>query len=133
MHDALTIRDDIGPTLDESADAIASAYFDWLDRKVPLVSARRDRSGARLSSLGLPLLRLAEPREEAREVAFPIEGGLLGLPGGEFVIALENDGRAVMILRAFQPRLPMWLYRMTQLGVHRLVCVRFGAYRARRR
>ncbi len=79
---------------------------------------------ARHWSLGcgpLRLLRFGEPEFSEGAWTWPIRGGLLaGRAGGSFGFGWRH-GRLVGFVRDYLPRLPVPLYRRTQLPLHRLL------------
>ena len=69
----------------------------------------------------LELLRLGGARVTRHAVEWPIEGGILArASGGRFRIEAK-DGRMVVSVEGYRPRLPLPLYRVTQLPIHHLL------------
>jgi len=67
------------------------------------------------------MLRFGPPSVSGTAVEWPIEGGwTAGAPGGTWRIA-ASDGHLVASVAGYRPRLPRWLYTLTQLPVHRLL------------
>ncbi|GAC1475888.1 MAG: hypothetical protein PVSMB3_16450 [Candidatus Dormibacteraceae bacterium] len=67
------------------------------------------------------LLRFGPPRVTAHAVEWPIEGGLLTRArGGRFRLDARG-GRVVAAVEDYRPRLPLPLYRLTQLPIHHLL------------
>jgi len=65
-------------------------------------------------------------------VSWPVEGGLAaGTTGGKWSIS-ASGGRLVASLEGYTPRIPVPLYRLTQLPIHHLV-MRLHLLRARGR
>jgi hypothetical protein len=66
----------------------------------------------------LELLRFGPAETAAQSVSWPIEGGLLAAaPGGRLDLR-STDGRLVATVVGYRPRLPLSLYKLTQLQVH---------------
>ncbi len=69
----------------------------------------------------LTLLRFGPAEDTADGVRWPIQGGLLAArPGGEIGLRWI-DGRLEARVCGYTPRLPMPVYRLTQLPIHRTV------------
>jgi hypothetical protein len=69
----------------------------------------------------LELLRFGRARVTQASVQWPIEGGLLArAPGGRLRIELLHS-RLVASVEGYQPRLPRFLYVLTQLPIHHLL------------
>jgi hypothetical protein len=72
----------------------------------------------------LELLRLGRARVTRHAVEWPIEGGILArAPGGRFRFEakkIQHTGRLVALVEGYSPRLPVPLYRVTQLPIHYL-------------
>jgi hypothetical protein len=67
------------------------------------------------------LVRFGEAFADDAGWHWPIAGGLIvARPGGQFSIAWEA-GRLVSTIEGYSPRLPVPLYRLTQLHLHHLV------------
>jgi hypothetical protein len=109
-------------------DELDADYFAWLNRALPLVRAVARPDGVSLSVLGIPLIRLGPAQSRTRELFRPILGGWLAHPGGEMAFR-DEGGRVVMAVRSYEPRLPRWVYRLTQMPAHRIVVSRFAAAR----
>ena len=121
---------------------VAAEYTRWLPRFVrPLVLVRSEGPRVLLGARGLarPLLVL-EPRADRSSPdrsLFEISGGLLaGQPTASGIPRLEfrttPDGAHVLAaVQDFHPRLPWWLYRLTQARLHALVMWAFGRHLAR--
>jgi hypothetical protein len=74
-----------------------------------------------LSLGGVELLRFGRPAVSAGAVEWPIAGGwTVGAPGGTWRLE-ARDGHLVARVDGYRPRLPRWLYSITQLPVHRLL------------
>jgi uncharacterized protein YbjT (DUF2867 family) len=119
------------------AERVARAYEAWLPRFVrPLVRVEREGPHLRLAARGLarPLLVLEHQaaRSGADRALLEVRGGLLagpavGNPRLEF--RLTPDGAHVLAaVQDFQPRLPWWLYRITQAQLHARVMGAFGRH-----
>jgi hypothetical protein len=66
------------------------------------------------------MLRLGDAKVTPHAVEWAIEGGILaGAPGGRFRIEAAR-GRLVASVEDYRPRLPLPLYRLTQLPIHHL-------------
>jgi uncharacterized protein YbjT (DUF2867 family) len=122
------------------AERVAHEYVSWLPRFVrPLVRVRHEGERVLLGAPGLarPLLTLEHQPERggADRALFEIRGGLLaGPPAGNprLEFRLAPDGAHVLAaVQDFRPRLPWWLYRLTQARLHALVMWAFGRHLAR--
>lgn len=124
------------------AERVAREYIAWLPRLArPLLRVELAAPEVRLGLRGVaaPLLTLAaEPgRSSPGRALFSISGGLLagpatGVPRLEF--RTTPDGAAVLAaVQDYRPRLPWWLYRLTQARLHALVMWAFGRHLARQR
>lgn len=110
--------------------ALERGYYRW----VPIISAgtavpRWSSEGPdgplaiRCWPLGWPVAIAMGPPEVVpeRRRARPVLGGLLAHPGGEMALELEPAPGGTVLraaLRGFRPRMPWWLYRRTQVGLH---------------
>jgi hypothetical protein len=73
----------------------------------------------------LTLLAFGDPKYDGRAWTWPITGGLLARrPGGTLRYGW-CDGELVSVVDGYQPRLPAFLYRLTQVPVHRVLTRRF--------
>ncbi len=90
---------------------LTSRYTGWLVRGIPW----RFRLGP------LELITFSEPEETATGVRWPITGGLLTATPGGWVGLEWAGGELRGYLAGWAPRLPMPLYRVTQLLVHHAV------------
>ncbi|MCA9503894.1 MAG: NAD(P)H-binding protein [Spirochaetaceae bacterium] len=113
---------------------LAEDYPRWLEGAAPTL-LRVEREGDRLEMTLRPLRRALLVLERRRDAdgrqVFRVTGGLLarrdarGEPRLEFRVT--PDGRhALIALQDFEPRLPWWLYAVTQAPLHRAV---MAAYR----
>jgi hypothetical protein len=69
----------------------------------------------------LELLRFGRARVTSEAVEWPIEGGILARSaGGSFRIE-SAGGRLTASVDGYRPRLPLPLYAVTQLAVHRVI------------
>jgi hypothetical protein len=80
----------------------------------------------------LEILKYGNPKVTRAGVEWPIEGGLAaGAPGGSFAVRAVR-GRLVATLEGYRPRIPVFLYALTQLPIHHTV-TRLHLLRARGR
>jgi hypothetical protein len=80
----------------------------------------------------LEILRFGRPKTTRTGVDWPVEGGLAaGAAGGHWSIS-ASGGRLVASLEGYRPRLPRFIYALTQLPIHHLV-MRLHLLRARGR
>lgn len=115
---------------------VAEEYPRWLERAAPwLLRIETDEDEVRmgLRPLGRTLLVLGRVREapEPGRYLLRVKGGWLARPEPQGDPRLEfrqtPDGRHVLAaLQDFEPRLPWWLYAVTQAPLHLLV---MAAYR----
>nr|ACU26481.1 predicted nucleoside-diphosphate-sugar epimerase [uncultured bacterium HF186_25m_13D19] len=117
---------------------VADEYFRWLARKMRgLIHITRSEDGQEIQFVfrltGQPLLglrRLAHRSGPDREVMLVTEG-LLARTTERGRLEFRNvlgDRTLIAALHDFVPRLPWWIYRVTQGTFHRWVMVRFGAH-----
>jgi len=97
---------------------LRDTYLDDIRRlTLGLVQARADS----LFLGPLELLRFGRARVTSTAVEWPIEGGILAREaGGRFRIA-SNGGRLTASVEGYRPLLPLPLYAVTQLAVHRVI------------
>lgn len=110
---------------------VAHEYPKWLERFMPWLIAvdnSEDRITLRLRTLNkeLLVLRIGDHTSETDRVILHVEGGLLAADNAEGSPRLEfrrtPDGHNVLAaLQDFAPRLPWWLYSLTQAPLHRAV------------
>jgi uncharacterized protein YbjT (DUF2867 family) len=114
------------------AGEVADQYFTWLDH-IGLGVVRVTQEGATMH-IGVrfwprPLLSLEKIEQDADRVVYRIIGGELVAPepGATFEFREVLGGRAVLVsIAGYRPRLPWWLYRVTQAEAHRLVMALFA-------
>lgn len=108
-------------------------YFDWVPRiGAHLAAAEPLAAGtgrpltieAQLPAR-LPAIRMTAPEQAPGRRARAIFGGLLAHPGGELALELtrrpgapEGSVRLTVALRRFRPRLPLFVYLLTQRRLH---------------
>jgi len=80
----------------------------------------------------LEILRFGRPKVTRSGVSWPVEGGLAARTGGGKWSITASGGRLVASLEGYRPRIPVPLYRLTQLPIHHLV-MRLHLLRARGR
>lgn len=118
------------------ADAISFAYLHWLPKFLkPFLKVEKKNHFIRFYSWGIstPLLELEHVYQRSsrdRQLYF-IKGGLLAIKdessrlefrevlNGEYVLAAIHE---------FKPRLPWWLYRISQAPLHLFVMTKFGQW-----
>jgi len=69
----------------------------------------------------LEILRFGRPKVTRSGVSWPVEGGLAARAGGGKWSITASGGRLVASLEGYRPRIPVPLYRLTQLPIHHLV------------
>jgi uncharacterized protein YbjT (DUF2867 family) len=122
------------------AEWAAHEYMRWLPRGAwPLL--RVDVDAERTCAFFLvgshhPLLVLtfAPERSTADRQLFYVTGGALARPTkrGRLELRVTPDGEHLLTaIHEFSPRLPWWLYRVSQALVHRWVMASFGAHLGR--
>jgi len=125
---------------DRDAPWVAREYARWLSRFVrPLLRVAFDGPSFRLhlpgSARALLALRYEPARSGPDRALFEIAGGLLagppvGVPRLEFRVT-PDGGHVLAAVQDFHPRLPWWLYRLTQARLHAFVMRAFGRHLAR--
>jgi uncharacterized protein YbjT (DUF2867 family) len=121
------------------ADRVAREYMTWLVRFLPFLRARRhdeNRVSIHLGPIPWPLLLFAyDPAaSNSQRAVFRVLSGALAHPKGrgrlEFVCVPEK-AEVLSAVHDFRPRLPWWLYTLTQLQIHAVVMWAFGRHLAR--
>ncbi len=80
----------------------------------------------------LEILRFRRPKMTRTGVDWPVEGGLAARTAGGHWSISASGGRLVASLDGYAPRLPRFIYALTQLPIHHLV-MRLHLLRARGR
>lgn len=127
------------PRLD--ATEVAREYESWLVRLLPVLRAKREPRDAHvvrfyLWPLPIALLVLTyAPAVSTRERAvLYVTGGALARPhdrGRLEFVCVPGRPEVLAAVHDFHPRLPWWLYLLTQAQVHRLIMAAFGRHLAR--
>jgi hypothetical protein len=98
--------------------ALRDAYLEEMrSLTLGLVQAR----GGSLYLGRLELIRFGPARVGSDAVEWPIEGGILARGAGGHLRLESTDGRLTSSVEGYRPLLPLPLYAVTQLPVHRLV------------
>jgi uncharacterized protein YbjT (DUF2867 family) len=122
------------------AERVAREYMTWLVHFLPFLRAERhdeNRVSIHLGPLPWPLLVFAyEPRASSSERAvFRVISGALAHPiagnGRLEFVRVPGKPEVLSVVHDFRPRLPWWLYKLTQLQIHALVMWAFGRHLAR--
>lgn len=116
------------------AASLAARYARWCASSLGwIVRIVHDADGTlrfRLRGTGLDLLVLAPlPDRSARDrFVYGIVGGSLAVAdqAGTFEFRTTDEGTVLTIVRDFEPRLPWWIYRVTQAIAHAVVMWAFG-------
>jgi uncharacterized protein YbjT (DUF2867 family) len=129
-----------------TARRIAEAYIAWLPRFFrPFLRVSQIGEAVlhfRVLGFGPALLELTLAKERSTEdrALFYVTGGLLSRPPkqdrprGRLEFRVVKDGEATLAaLHDFRPRLPWWIYHLTQATIHLWVMHAFGRYLARLR
>ena len=119
------------------SDFAADEYLRWLPGGLGLipisVSTKADRIEFSVLKKSAPLLLLQRRTlddAENREV-FRVVGGMLAkeTERGRLEFRTMLDGRTLLVgVHEFEPRLPWWIYRVTQAWFHRWVMYRFARH-----
>jgi uncharacterized protein YbjT (DUF2867 family) len=117
-----------------STSWVADIYPKWLSKKFTIfLKAENQDDRVRFKLMGQTLLELTfiEERSDAKRHLFFITGGLLAkrLDYGwlEFRSVLDNR-YIIAAIHEFVPRLPWYLYRVSQATIHLLVMESFGRF-----
>lgn len=121
------------------AEKVSDEYGKWLSERFwGMLKVSREDKGAitfRCRWPSLLLLRLVPtPYSEgsSRRRAYYVNGGVLAGtpdPPGRFEFRIfPEEGFLVAAIHGFEPRLPWWIYSVTQARVHLWVMRRFGRY-----
>lgn len=118
----------------KSAYWVANIYPEWLSKKFTFfLKAKKQGSRVRFFLFGFVLLELSfvEERSDNNRQLFFITGGLLArrLDYGwlEFRSVLDNRF-VIAAIHEFVPRLPWYLYRLSQAVIHLLIMNWFGSF-----
>lgn len=118
----------------KTAAWVARVYPDWLSKKFAFfLTAKKEKHLVRFRLPGITLLELSfvEERSDAKRQLFYITGGLLAkrVDYGwlEFRSVLENR-HIIAAIHEFVPRLPWFLYRLSQAAIHLVVMASFGKF-----
>ena len=116
---------------------IAEEYAAWLPRlfgSLLVVELDDARCTFRLRGMERELLELTyrPERSDAERALYDVTGGVLartdgGTPRLEFRV-VPGSGVALAAVQDFRPRLPWWLYSLTQARAHQLVMTAFGRH-----
>jgi hypothetical protein len=105
---------------------VARLYWAWLNGAWgPLVRVRAgaDRVSILLLGVAAVILEVQHPGRYA------VAGGALARPGGIFRFGAGPDGASAS-LTGFQPRLPLWIYKLSHGPIHSWTMARFGHHLA---
>lgn len=127
--------------LPEGYDAyhIAKWYFKWLPRfftRIITVHNFGKKSNFYLFSYYKPMLSLVflPSRSTPERQVFLITGGLLAKPSSKGRLEFREDPGGKFVFAAihdYRPRLPWWIYRISQAVVHKFVMWSFGKFLGR--
>jgi hypothetical protein len=113
----VSVEDSVASSRATTGDELRDSYLEDIQKLT--AGLIRVRGGA-LYVGPLELLRLGRAEVTRHAVEWPIEGGILARrSGGRFRFATE-DGRVIALVEGYSPRLPLSLYRVTQLPIHYL-------------
>ena len=113
----VSIEDSVAVPRATTGDELRDGYLEDIE-KLTLGLIRVRGRGLYLGPL--ELLRFGEARVTRHAVEWTIEGGILArAPGGRFRFEAEG-GRVFAAVEGYSPRLPLPLYRVTQLPAHYL-------------
>lgn len=121
-----------------NAQKVAFLYIEWVST-LPFISTSRDFTKAQFKLPFLkPILELSisESRSTPDRVLFYVTGGLLARVHGKgrFEFRETHDKKHFLVaLHNFRPRLPWYLYVVTQAPIHKLTMFLFAIYMKRRR
>jgi uncharacterized protein YbjT (DUF2867 family) len=113
----------------------AQVYIDWLC-KLPFINTRRKSDGAKFKLPFLkPILRLSfsSERSSPDRALYYVTGGILAKvhEKGRFEFRETVDKKhLITALHNFRPRLPWYIYSITQAPIHKLVMKLFASYMA---
>jgi uncharacterized protein YbjT (DUF2867 family) len=121
---------------EHSARSVGLRYPEWLSTWSSwFLGIEWEESTFRIRLLGTktPLLVLREDTQRSAEdrVVFKVDGGLLAYPtpraNPRLEFRLTPDGDHVLAaLQDFEPRLPWWIYKVTQAPIHAFIMRAFG-------
>jgi hypothetical protein len=106
---------------------LAKMYFDWLttaSKKMIMVNEINDSFELSFRFLKKPLLILKLEDQDDEKAQYLVTGGLLAKKQGTFTF-YRFKGISIIALEHFQPKLPWWVYLVTQAPVHEFVMIRF--------
>lgn len=115
---AVGVEDSVMTPVAPSPALLRDFYFPATERLMLGLIRYRDRA-FRLGPL--TLIEFGQPSQTRHGWTFPIVGGLLTAePGGELWIG-SAGGRTTVAIAGYRPRLPLPIYRVTQLLYHHFV------------
>ncbi|MFN7252776.1 MAG: hypothetical protein ACK4M9_18690 [Anaerobacillus sp.] len=109
---------------------LAKMYFYWLttaSKKIIKVNETKDSYELSFRFLKKkPLLILKLEDQDDKKAQYLVTGGLLAIQQqhGTFTF-YRYKGTSVIALEHFQPKLPWWVYLVTQAPIHEFVMIRF--------
>jgi hypothetical protein len=121
--------------LDAPPDRLAELYFRRLRRfggYVFLSTRHTDHDSVVRGLYVIPFIRFGALRREEDRETLVVANALFSRHGGTLSF-VRRAGKVRIELRAFRPRLPMLIYRYTQLPIHRAQCRSFLAWLASRK
>lgn len=106
---------------------LARTYFQWLEKSSKkIITAKEIGEKWALCFLHFPLLTLKLVGNHETKATFKVVGGALAKQEdqGTFTFIHSTEG-TIVALEHFSPRLPWWLYFITQAPIHEFVMVQF--------
>ena len=125
----VSVEDSVATSRTTTGSELRDSYLEDI-QKLTAGLIRVRESGLYIGPL--ELLRLGRAKVTRHAVEWPIEGGIVArATGGRFRIEADG-GRLVASVEGYRPRLPLPLYRVTQLPIHYLL-IRLHLLRVRGR
>ncbi|RXI97854.1 hypothetical protein DS745_15955 [Anaerobacillus alkaliphilus] len=108
---------------------LARVYFQWLSsasKKMIKVKETQNQFELFVTFIPKPLLILTLIEADDERAIYLVSGGLLAKSNQQGTFSfLRFDHHSMIALQHFQPRLPWWLYILTQAPIHELVMTSF--------
>jgi hypothetical protein len=118
MSAPVAVEDSVRTPVAPSPEQLRDFYFPATERLTLGLVRYRDRA-FRLGPL--TLIEFGPPSRTRHGWSFPISGGMLAAEaGGELWIG-STDGRTTVSISGYRPRLPLPIYKVTQLLYHHFV------------
>ncbi len=117
---------------DRDARWLADEYFGWVDRNLPIATARQAQDEVEMSVFpffGKPAIELCRRKMSEECVRYEVVGGYLTRGPGSGTFTFQKVGSGLRITLAdYSPSLPRIIYFFTQAFIHHIVMWLFGRH-----